>query len=134
MRLPPGYEIVGRQDLLNAHTLRIAYPPRQRRFVIMLTGARAPASGNVAALRARMLDIISSQVGCKLVDQPDDVATVHGKPLHLNVRTCTDSGGTAVAIETGWFAARVPRVDVTAYGTASGFDRDALHELLASVK
>jgi len=133
-RLPPGYQVIEHMDLVRGHELKIAYPPRQRRFMIMLQGSEGPASGDVAALRTRMLDAMSSRNGCKFVDQPDDVVTVHGKALHFNVRTCTDSSGTELVVETGWFAARVPRVDLTAYGTASGFDRDALHAILASVK
>jgi len=134
--VPPGYRILSATDLKITQSVMIV-PAHGRRgsFNIQLQGSAVPSdrSSSIAGMKIG-LGLMGRFTGCDLKDDGVDDVTVRGVPVKLAVFNCTGRG-MKMRVETGTFPGNAAQATVTAIGVSGdGFDSNALHALLRSVR
>jgi hypothetical protein len=134
--VPPGYRISSATDLRITQTVMIV-PAQGRRnaFNIQLQGTAVPSDRNASVAGMKMgLGLMGRFTGCDLKDDGVDDVAVRGVPVKLAVFECTGRG-MKVRVETGTFPGNAAQATIVATGYLDhGFDSNALHALLRSVR
>jgi len=133
--IPRGYRIVQATDLKITQTVMISpIPGRHSPFRIQLQGTAVPSGSGASVEGMKMgMGLMGRLTGCDLKDDGFDDVAVRGVAVKLAVFRCTGSG-LKMRVETGTFPGNAAQATITAIGVSGGFDSDALHALLRSVR
>jgi hypothetical protein len=134
--VPRGYRIFSATDLKITQTVMIM-PAQGRRdsFNIQLQGTAVPSDRSTSVAGMKMgMGLMGRFTGCDFKDDGFDDVTVRGVEVKLAIFDCTGHG-LKMRVETGTFPGNAAQATIIATGVSDGgFDSNALHALLRSVR